>query len=47
VPYENRIGTLRVGLGSTDDPAAPTVRACRFFTVTVPDDPDLSLVVYG
>lgn len=47
MPYENRIGTLRVGPGSTDDPAAPTVRACRFFTVTVPDDPDLSLVVYG
>ncbi|WP_297008151.1 helix-turn-helix domain-containing protein [uncultured Corynebacterium sp.] len=46
VPHANRVGTWRVDLGATDGAAASTVRACSFFTVTVPDDPDLSLVIY-
>lgn len=46
VPYENRVGTWRVDLGGTERTGS-AVRACRFFTVTVPDDQELSLVIYS
>lgn len=45
MPYENRIGQWRVDLGGRGD--TRDVRACSFFTVTVPDDPGLSLVIYA
>lgn len=44
IPHENRMGQWRVDLGLAAGES--DVRTCRFFTVTVPDDPDLSLVIY-
>lgn len=54
VPHENRVGQWRLNLGGGDGQGdvrgggqgGGAVRTCRFFTVTVPDDPGQSLVVY-